>query len=610
MKSAAALLALGAAVLCQHAASQQPPGSPPSGPPRSRPDPMLMPQVLVLPRAERDLQIDGSLIDWPELPAIRLDDTRQLSGAAQNSWRNAADASAIAFMVWDADALCVAISVKDDWHRALDRKSLTITEIPCADSVVLTFDPERNTRANGPDPGRREDREFWFADEASRAVVQWDRLRGQARMLDPAAARSVVLHDKEQGITTYEARLPWSEILPPGEKAAAGRVLDLQIVINDFDEATDQMPQTRIGLTFGVSPVVDPGLLASMMLVADAGALQGVVPEFPPKPGLVEPPAPPPEHWQQLTAGLLQHPPIVLAAGKTPAEALGGTRLELLERLETELTRFPRIDFLELHQRSHRRMNREVAGAMARGLPSWWKQRLESVSKNAQDPVPEGSVRIFRLPMGGWLLRTPRGGFLVDAAGPDLAEFLWGGSDFCVLTQPLDLTRRSDQLLLRMFTNEPPKPMFTHAAFHLPVVPMEKFMLAEQGKTYPTGSGARVSVLGQPRSDGAVTWSCSYRIELPGGPTVMLAAMNLTVAEVPEGPIDLMLLSPDNNDGVAIVEKVRPKLVIADDGFVCQTQANVPRVTLRQLMAGQANLLPTPSVLLAPGESWTVAAGK
>jgi hypothetical protein len=55
---------------------------------------MLIPQILVLPRGERTLTIDGSLIDWPELPAVRLDDRRQLSGTAHGAWRGPAPTSA------------------------------------------------------------------------------------------------------------------------------------------------------------------------------------------------------------------------------------------------------------------------------------------------------------------------------------------------------------------------------------------------------------------------------------------------------------------------------------------------------------------------------------
>src|SRR6185503_17551108 len=116
-------------------------------------------------------------------------------------WRGPNDASGVVFMLWDPEALYVACAIKDEWHRPLDAGTLLLTEIPAADSVVLTFDPERNTRSLGNDPGRREDREFWLADSAGREVVLWDRLRGTARVLDGNTARSVVLHDKEQGIT-------------------------------------------------------------------------------------------------------------------------------------------------------------------------------------------------------------------------------------------------------------------------------------------------------------------------------------------------------------------------------------------------------------------------
>lgn len=574
----------------------------------ARPEPMLLPQVVVLPRGARELTIDGSLGDWPELPAVRIDDRRQLSGTANNAWQGPNDLGAVAFLLWDETDLFVGCAVKDEWHRALDPATLNLIEIPAADSLVLTFDPDRDTRAAGPDPGRREDREFWLADEAGRQVVQWDRLRGSARLLDTGVARAVVLHDKEHGITTYEARIPWNEILPPGRRAAAGLVVDLQLVVNDFDEATDPMPQTRVGLTFGCSPVVDPGLLASMMLVADAGALQGVVPEFPPKPGVAKPPAPPAEYWQQLTARLLQAPPVVYAGGGAPQDCGGTRRLQVLEEIDGHCERLPRIDHLELHQRIHRRMSREVAGIAARGLPSWWRQRLDGVSKNAEDPVPEGAVRVFRLPMGGWLVRGARRSFVVDPAGADVDKLLWGGSEFCVLTEPLQLSRRNDQLLVRMFLAEPPRPVFTHIAFHLPVVAMDTMPLIEPGGRHGPPDGVVVQALGRKTADGSVTWSCSYCVELPDGPRLLLVGQDLRADEVEAGRFDLAIVSPRNPALIDIVRKTAPALVLIDGVFECEVHPTTPRLPLRALHVLQQALLPAPSLLLAPGESWQVQA--
>ncbi len=576
--------------------------------PQGRPEPMLLPQVIVLPRGDRELSIDGSLTDWPELPAVRLDDRRQLSGTAQDAWRGTSDLSAVAFLVWDADALYFSCPVKDEWHRALDNKSASPVEIPAADAVVLTFDPARDTRATGPDPGRRDDREFWLGDQAGRQVVQWDRLRGTARVLDGESSRVVALHDKERGITSYEARIPWTEILPVGATAKAGLVIDLQIVVNDFDESTDSMPQTRIGLTFGCGPIVDPGLLASMMLVADAGALQGAVPEFPPKPGLRETPLPSAQYWQQLTANLLSLPPAVYDGTAAAAECGGVKRLALLEEIDGHCERLPRVDYLEFHQRIHRRMTREAAGIAARGLPSWWRTRLQSVSKAAEDPVPDGAVRVFRLPMGGWLFRAPRTNFVADAAGADLAEYLWNGAGLCVLTQPLDITRRNDQLLVRMALAEPPRTAFSHIVFHLPAVPMEKMTVVEPGKSYGEPSATRVHALGRKEADGAVTWSCSYRVEMPDGPRILLLGPDLRADDVEASPIDLAIVSPRNPELVAIVRKLEPRLVMVDDAFTCQAQADLPRVSLRTVHAVQEALRPVRSVLLAPGEAWTVPA--
>lgn len=586
-------------------AAQGPPGSPNKP---QRPEPMLVPQALALPRGDKTIAIDGSLVDWPELPALRLDDTRQLSGTANKAWIGASDLSAQAFFVWDADALYVGLAVRDEWHRGLDAKSLRIVEIPACDNVVLTFDPGRDTRAAGDDPGRREDREFWLADEAGRQVVQWDRLRGDARMLDEKSARVVAVHDKERGVTSYEARIPWREILPVDDAPKPGRVIDLQVVVNDFDETTDAMPQTRIGLTFGCSPVVDPGLLASLMLLGDASALQGLVPEFPPKPGVKDAPPPGEKQWGQWLAQLLANPPAVFDGKGAPADAGGAKRLELLEQLDTACARMPRVDFLELCQRVHRRMNREVAGLHARGLPWLWRNRLEALSKAAEDPVPDGAARLFRLPMGGWLVRSATRNFAVDAAGADVPEFLWGAIEFCALTQPLDMTRRNDQLLVRMALNEPPRTLLTHVAFHLPVVPMETMAIVEPGKSYPSAGGARIDALGAPPQDKFVAWSCSYRIDVPKGPSCLFVGPTLRADDVPAEAVDVAVVCPYAPELLAIVQKVRPRLVVIDDAFLPESNPDRPRMALRGLHALQQALAPTPSLLLAPGESWTVIA--
>jgi hypothetical protein len=161
-----------------------------------------------------------------------------------------------------------------------------------------------------------------------------------------------------------------------------------------------------------------------------------------------------------------------------------------------------------------------------------------------------------------------------------------------------------------MFAAEPPRPVYTHIAFHLPTVGMDKMPLAELGKSYGASSGMQVHALGEPQVDGQVPWSCSYRIDVPGGPRVLLAGPTLRAKEAVGVAIDVMVASPRNPELPAIVIAAKPRLVVIDDAFECQSLPQLDRLTLRQLHAIQQQLRPTPSLILAPGESWTVTAGK
>ncbi|MCA8978247.1 MAG: hypothetical protein KDC98_26200, partial [Planctomycetes bacterium] len=303
-------------------------------------------------------------------------------------------------------------------------------------------------------------------------------------------------------------------------------------------------------------------------------------------------------------------PPVVHDGTVAPEQAGGLERWKTLEVIDGHCERFPRVDFIEFTNRINRRMAREVAGIRARGLPSWWASRLQSMSKAAEDPVPAGSVRIFRIPMGGWLIGTSEGGFAIDPSGADIAEWLWGRMEFAILTQPLDSTRRNDELLKRMLMSKPPRPVLTHIAFHLPVIVMSEVPLVTLGEECGPPKGIKVRALGRALADGSVPGSCSYRIEIDGGPRLMFVAPALRESEVTTEPVDVMLLSPRNADLPRIVAKVKPGLVLLDEGFLCQSMADFPRVSLRDLLTIQKALQPTPSLLLAPGESWDVTRGK
>ncbi len=602
----AALLMLVTTALPQGQPPVPPPPQTPPGAtqPAQPPQPMPMPRALAAHRGERAIAVDGSLLDWPGLPPIDLSDQRQVSGTANNAWRGFADLGGAVFLLWDQEALYIAASVSDDWHRALDAGTLQSHEIPAADSIVLTFDPDRNTRSVGPDPGRTEDAEFWLADEASHDLVRWDRLRGTARTAE--GGRCVVSHDREQGITSYEAMIPWKEILPVGRRIEGGLVFDLQVVINDFDESTDPMPQTRVGWTFGTGPRIDPGRLAPVMLVADLAALHGAMPEFPPPPKPAGEEVPGAAWWDALAQRLGKVPPAPFTGQGAPGAAGGLERLAVLEEIERQCAAFPRVDFLEWNHRLHRRMTREIAGLAERGLPCFWFRETARVSQRCEVKVPDDVLRVVRLPQGGWLVRSATQSFAVDPAGPDLAMFLWGALDFAILTQPLDMTRRNDQLLLRMLAAQPQRQFLTHIVFHLPMFHMADMRIVEPGGTLGRDGGVTVQALGRKQPDGSVPYAIGYVVTMPGGRRVLVAGVNTEPDEIPAGGFDCCILSARNPRAAEVAAAAGARLVFVDDAFHCQTFAGVPRLTLAAAHALQQAMTGQASILLAPGEHWDV----
>jgi hypothetical protein len=132
---------------------------------------MPIPGTVILKLAKgKRIVVDGSLAEWPEavMPvAVNLLDTRQVSGSwlgAYNKKLQHRDISGRVFLTWDGEGLYVGAKVLDDWHRPLGRKGARLNEIPPADALMLTIDPDRNTRSLGPDDGRQEDQEFWLSD--------------------------------------------------------------------------------------------------------------------------------------------------------------------------------------------------------------------------------------------------------------------------------------------------------------------------------------------------------------------------------------------------------------------------------------------------------------
>ena len=167
---------------------------------KRRPVPMPIPKAIVKYRGETKIRIDGALDEWPPTMPLILRDTRQVSGTALGAYHGLGDISGQLYMLWDEQYLYLALQVLDDWHHGLKKNAKLRHEIPPVDNAMITFDPKRDTRGYGDDPGRREDRTFYFAqlEEVGDKLIVWNRLKGAGKELAKGANSVVDRRKKEE----------------------------------------------------------------------------------------------------------------------------------------------------------------------------------------------------------------------------------------------------------------------------------------------------------------------------------------------------------------------------------------------------------------------------
>lgn len=570
--------------------------------------PMPLPGAIAQARGVHRIEIDGALGDWPKAVPIELLDPRQISGTSLGSYRGPNDISGQVYMVWDEKNLFVAIQVKDDWHRDLKKKVPLRQEIPPVDNVMITFDPKRDTAGMGADPGRREDRTFMFADMERTAgkLIHWDRLRGRKTLT--AGARCVVTRQARKGVTLYEASIPWRAILPPGINPNTGLVLDMQVVINDYDEYTDRLPQTRVGWNFGMGPKIDPAMWGSLMLVKEYDAARDRAPRFPR--------APKPTHkfmgrgdWLKLFRGIREtEPKLVTASIADPAVVGGAARHKLLMELDRHLDEYPRLDNLEFHHRVQRRMTRETAGLSQNGLPFFWRYALTDMLRRIKESPPAKTVRLFRLPQGGWYVRSATCNFAVDPSGYGVESlYMQRAIDFAVMTRPTEVTRRHEPLLIRMAASKPKRQFFTHLEFHLQGAEPGSMFMVKPFEKYLMGGLEHIQPIGKVTGDGKVTLSYGYLVKWKDGPSVLVAGLSLTPDELEKIEIvpDILIISGAHQKALQIAQAVKACYTVIEDVFVASEYPSQfgGRYSYQKALKLQSDLRPLKSVILAPGES-------
>ena len=532
-----------------------------------------LPTHPVLMRGSRTINIDGSLHEWPKnMPGFVLNDPRQLSGTAHQSWLGKKDLSMSGTVLWDEKALIFAFTVVDDWPRAISRRRFPVGgQFPPGDCLHLFFDPRRDTRRYGPDPGRREDREYWFGMTGSGETFCLALNRKSGKRYATKARRKV-LYSREQKGYSIELAIPWEEILGKGIKPKKGMAIDFQIIFNDFDDPNDRLPQTRLGWTFGSSPRPNPAVYGTLVLTGPSWTSKRP-PKAGPRPNTDANRLLDNSYWSSLLENITALPP---KAGK---EAIAGKRGELLRALDRHMAAYPRLDYEQFLILQQRRMRREFAGYMASGIPYFLKESMNKILRRLETPYQGKTPALIKLPGRGFLIRSKVGLIALSPAGPfDRPGELALRLDAVFYARVIDNLDRHDPLSFRMMAME--KPVLFHVAFHLPGLrmPIGKEDIVHIGDEKILGLGIKAKIMGvkekivggkEKRS--LVSTASGIRLTWPSGftlvyPSLAMKPEQIELTKEDEG-IDLLILDPDHPYALDFITKWRPKKIVLE-GFL------------------------------------------
>ncbi len=163
-------------------------------------------------------QIDGSLNDWKQEPSFILDDKSQVK--LMTDWGGLKDLSCTVRVMWDNKYLYLAALVKDNIHS----ERYTAVDIWNGDSLQFSFDTQRGL---GTD-------EFGLALDDSGQLYKWRWIASRGH--SEGAVDSIRAIVKKNGDNmTYEAAVPWNEILQNGAKPNPNSLLGFSFLVNDSD---------------------------------------------------------------------------------------------------------------------------------------------------------------------------------------------------------------------------------------------------------------------------------------------------------------------------------------------------------------------------------------
>jgi hypothetical protein len=186
-------------------------------------------QVAVAPVRTVEIQLDGDLDEWDDVPAIALDSSAFLITDSA-LYEGVGDIGGAIQFLWDTTYLYVAGRFADD--------SLAAGTAWTSDRVNFVFDLNNDNHplsygGRAPDASRWQPDDHWiYAHIVGDGDPPYAVMRLAADYHGPIAGARLVSQTAPGG-WTFEMRVPWSEL--PEARPFVGAVIGLQVFVSDGD---------------------------------------------------------------------------------------------------------------------------------------------------------------------------------------------------------------------------------------------------------------------------------------------------------------------------------------------------------------------------------------
>ena len=198
------------------------------------------------------LVVDGEIteVEWGGTMPFYMNQAGQIQDI--KDWGGAADLSGTGYLQWDDEYLYLAVAATDDVFC----QDGTGSNIWSGDSVQFVIDPARNRGV-----GRDGYHELGFA-LGHQDAIGWRWIATYKKSVGPLPDTVKLAVKRKGNITSYEAAIPWSELVV--QKPAPGSVIGFSLLINDNDGAGRR---GWIEYMSGIGGTKDPDLFGDLLLV-------------------------------------------------------------------------------------------------------------------------------------------------------------------------------------------------------------------------------------------------------------------------------------------------------------------------------------------------------